>query len=305
MRYYVKNNTLVIKGDFDGISTGINGGRKRVQAVINHQVPEGFDRRDPLVYMNEVASKLNVEEPYFGLMTAVYMKNLCIVRDGNLTAFITAGISNPCHDPGVPGTINVILLACGKMSEGAMASAIITATEAKTKALFDMGFDFTGTTTDTVTVLCDDRKPCDSCDIPYYEYSGTYTDPGRSIYRCVKKGVEEGIKRQHMASGSRDVNGRIFVLAGGDEPFWVSHPKEECGKDRCKYYPCHFEGQDCTHCYCPLYPCEDPELGKWIKSSKGYPVWSCKDCTLLHKREAVEYLAKHPEATTEELKNPC
>ena len=48
-------------------------------------------------------------------------------------------------------------------------------------------------------------------------------------------------------------------------------------KKKCKYYPCHFEGQDCRFCYCPIYPCEDERFGKWYKS-----VWDCSKCTIFH-----------------------
>jgi adenosylcobinamide hydrolase len=298
LRYYVKDRTLVIKGDFDGLSTGIDGGRRRVEAVLNHEVGKDFDHKDPLAYMAGVASKLKVKGPYFSFLTAVYMENLCIVRDQILTAFITAGISNPCQ---VPGTINIVLVVHGKMSEGALAGAVITATEAKAKALFEMGFDFTGTTTDAVAVLAEEPQT-HVCGPMFYEYSGTGTDIGLSIYRCVRKGVEEGIKRQHPAVGDENHRSRIFAYAVSKSgPRWIEHPRKDQGKGLCEYYPCHYEGQDCTHCYCPLYPCEDPGLGEWIKSSRGYPVWTCKDCTLLHKKKAVEYLAKHPEATTKEL----
>lgn len=300
MRYYVKDKTLVVKGDFDGLSTGINGGRRRVSAILNHEVGKDFDHMDPAAYMDGVASKLVVECPCFYFLTAVYMENLCVVRDQQVTAFVTAGVSNPCQ---VPGTINVILVVHGRMSEGALASAVITTTEAKAKALFEMGFDFTGTTTDAVAVLSEELKT-DVCGPVFFEYSGTGTDIGQSIYRCVKKGVEEGIKRQHaLINGNH--RSRLFVYAISDEkgPYWIEYPREECGKGRCPYYPCHFEGQDCTYCYCPLYPCEDPELGEWIKSRRGYPVWTCKDCTLLHRKKAVDYLARHPDATTEKLRS--
>ena len=298
--YYIKNKTLVIKGDFDGLSTGIAGGRKKVKAVLNHEVGKDFNHDDPVAYMDAVASKLGLDPPYFSFLTAVRMENLCVVRDQQATAFITAGVTNPCHDA-MAGTINIILVMHGRMSEGAMASAIITATEAKSKALFEMGFDFTGTTTDAVAVLAEKLKT-DIGGPAYFEYSGTGTDIGESIYRCVKKGVAEGIKRQH---GANNINhrGRLFVYAVlKDGPKWIEHPRDEQGKDKCPYYPCHFEGQDCTHCYCPLYPCEDPELGEWIRSGRGYAVWTCKDCILLHNKKAVGYLAKHPAAHTEELK---
>ncbi|HMK46957.1 MAG TPA: adenosylcobinamide amidohydrolase [Methanocella sp.] len=299
VRYYVKDNTLVIKGNFDGISTGINGGREKVRSAINHEVGKDFNHPHPTQYMNEIADALNADRPYFGFMTAVHMKNLCIVRDPLLTAFITAGISNPCHDPGVPGTINILIIVHGRMEEGALAGAIITATEAKTKALFEMGFDFTGTTTDAVAVLTEPRET-GIAEPPTYEYSGTCTEIGRSIYRCVKKGVIEGIKRQHRIDGINHKS-RLFVLAEGkDGQYWIEYPSEKNGP--CPYYPCHVKGQICTHCFCPLYPCEDKGLGEWVMTGKGYPVWGCKDCMLLHHREAVEYLAKHPESDVKEIK---
>jgi threonine-phosphate decarboxylase len=51
----------------------------------------------------------------------------------------------------------------------------------------------------------------------------------------------------------------------------------------CQYYPCHFEGQDCTFCFCPFYACEDERTGgKWIVASSGNKVWSCENCTYIH-----------------------
>ncbi|MGZ7116093.1 MAG: precorrin-3B C(17)-methyltransferase [Methanobacterium sp.] len=54
----------------------------------------------------------------------------------------------------------------------------------------------------------------------------------------------------------------------------------------CEFYPCHEEGENCTFCYCPFYPCGDSSTGgKWIKD-KG--VWSCQDCDWIHKDKVVE-----------------
>ncbi|AEA46400.1 cysteine-rich small domain-containing protein [Archaeoglobus veneficus] len=56
----------------------------------------------------------------------------------------------------------------------------------------------------------------------------------------------------------------------------------------CKYYPCHFSGQDCSLCYCPFYPCLLYDLGGELKiTSSGY-VWSCQNCNWIHKTENVE-----------------
>jgi Zn-finger protein len=51
----------------------------------------------------------------------------------------------------------------------------------------------------------------------------------------------------------------------------------------CRYYPCHFDGMDCTWCFCPFYPCQDTTLGKMVTSKRtGKPVWSCMGCSWVH-----------------------
>jgi len=57
-------------------------------------------------------------------------------------------------------------------------------------------------------------------------------------------------------------------------------------KQDCPYYPCHKGLEDCTYCYCPLYPCNDEALGKWIKN-KDKKIWDCSDCTIFHKKKMV------------------
>ena len=61
---------------------------------------------------------------------------------------------------------------------------------------------------------------------------------------------------------------------------------------KCKYHPCHHEGQDCTFCYCPFYPCNDPEVGgeEIVSPKRGTPVWSCMNCHFIHTRPVAEYV---------------
>ncbi len=75
-------------------------------------------------------------------------------------------------------------------------------------------------------------------------------------------------------------------------------------RETCEYYPCHFEGQDCTFCYCPFYPCGDERGGgKYIQSSKGGQVWSCVDCYIPHIPSVVERMMEGlmEEGETEEI----
>lgn len=84
----------------------------------------------------------------------------------------------------------------------------------------------------------------------------------------------------------------------------VDRPVISTGQGNCEYYPCHhFPGQDCTHCFCPLYPCKDLELGRFVKTKRGKRVWTCIDCTIVHIPEIAKYLKEHPETTTKELKD--
>ena len=63
-------------------------------------------------------------------------------------------------------------------------------------------------------------------------------------------------------------------------------------REDCEYYPCHFEGQDCTWCFCPLYPCLDESLGGWVRTRNGSEVWGCQDCDLVHRPEVAELLLR-------------
>ena len=59
----------------------------------------------------------------------------------------------------------------------------------------------------------------------------------------------------------------------------------------CDYYPCHFEGQDCTFCFCPFYPCEDESLGSFLIGKRGNRIWNCTDCLLIHRTEVCKFIA--------------
>lgn len=67
------------------------------------------------------------------------------------------------------------------------------------------------------------------------------------------------------------------------------------GPDKsCKYYPCHSQVEDCTFCYCPFYPCKNPQHGgRMIQSKKtGESIWDCSLCTFSHKKVNAEKILK-------------
>ena len=55
----------------------------------------------------------------------------------------------------------------------------------------------------------------------------------------------------------------------------------------CNYYPCHKGLEDCTYCFCPIYPCGYKEFGKFVKNKK---IWDCSGCLIFHKKKIVDKL---------------
>ena len=183
MQYHIKDQTLIIKGDFEAVSTGLNGGRARVEYIFNKQVPRTFNPPSPEEFIREEARKDGIETASLGLLTAVNMEYLQVIEDDYMTAFITAGVSNCSEFRAKAGTINIILVSKARLSETALFGAIITATEAKGLALLEKGYNFLGTNTDAVIVAyeaCSDPGPKSkkNQEIPY---AGSRTEFGKKI----------------------------------------------------------------------------------------------------------------------------
>lgn len=133
-------------------------------------------------------------------------------KDGKQLAvcgWVTVGLGNAARagmtasaDRLYPGTINTIVVVDGAMSDAAMVGAIITATEAKTAALQQLGVAVdgteslaTGTTTDAVIVAATQRGV-------RYDYAGTATKLGYMVGRVVYDATIASAERyfRHMAT---------------------------------------------------------------------------------------------------------
>ncbi len=290
MRYFVRDDTLFLRGRFRAASTGINGGIADVTTVLNHTVPHDFEENPPR-RLELLAARHGLFRDYFGLMTAVNMRHLCVLQYDFITVFITAGVTNPTGAARVdaPHTINIIAYSREGMADAALLEAIVTVTGAKAQALHNLGYDFPGTTTDAVAVACERDAP------RAHTYAGTLTEVGRRVHAAVLYGVPEALARQQGEVRRNEPSFFIYSRYGGEH--WVEWQKEGC-----PYYPCHFPGQRCDYCYCPCYPCADEELGEWVESSGGGRVWGCAGCTLLHIPKIADYMKRNPEATLAELK---
>jgi adenosylcobinamide hydrolase len=194
VEYEILDRALVVRGNFEALSSGVDGGRRAVKNILNIQVPHDFSHDDPKSYIEGMATSMTLERDYLALLTAVEIRNVRILSDACVTVFVTAGLTNPSSF----GTINIIIISSKTLSEGAIAGTIITATEAKTRALIDKGLQFTGTTSDAIVVAYESSSEGEPI-----LYSGPATPFGSRVAKLVRVGVKEALKAYY---GSDDVD---------------------------------------------------------------------------------------------------
>ncbi|HEY9204776.1 MAG TPA: threonine-phosphate decarboxylase CobD [Candidatus Methanoperedens sp.] len=125
---------------------------------------------------------------------------------------------------------------------------------------------------------------------------------GIIIRDCTSFGLEKHIR---VAVRKRNENQRLIRAFGKAISEWGSELAEKeignalkkgvAARSRidCEYYPCHFEGQDCTFCFCPFYPCENKRTGgELIQRSTGGTVWSCARCDIIHRGDIADKVLK-------------
>jgi len=155
------------------------------------------------------------------LFTGADMDNLSVQKQSfkemTVYALVTAGVESNAlrmsQDTGAyyePGTINMILLSNMKLTPRAMNRAIISATEAKTAALWDMDIrssqtplnnPATGTGTDNIIVVQGDGTEIDN--------AGGHCKMGELIAKAVYAGVQEAVFRQNGLVQKRGIFQRL------------------------------------------------------------------------------------------------
>jgi len=166
------------------------GGLTRANGFFFMMVPKSYSgdyKADCLAFERE-----NGLKNFVGFMTAADIdKVLSVSRSGSVIAYVTAGITNPAiageePPPWEPGTINIALIIEEGLTVGAMANAIMTATEAKTYTLLSLGYNATGTTSDGIGVFAFEGEK---------EWAGTATKLGISIGRAVREALKESVRK--------------------------------------------------------------------------------------------------------------
>ncbi len=230
----IKNQSLVIwsKKPLKILSSALlNGGLIEANGIINVQVPEGSGKdmadmhwNGPENFLINAANQLQLpKDKVVGLMTAAQMKNVVASTkkydNVTLTVFVTAGatVAVTAGEPAASkssqlqkiGTINIIIIVDGNLTDGSMVEVVKTATEAKTVAIRELdirsrfsGDLATGTLTDSVVIGC--TKKGDSI-----QYAGTFTIIGELIGNCVREGVKTAILKQENIASNRPLVERL------------------------------------------------------------------------------------------------
>ncbi|MBV0923907.1 adenosylcobinamide amidohydrolase [Halomicroarcula limicola] len=185
------------------LSTAWDGGYRAADAVYNLTVPEGFDRTDLDAYREE-----RLREAGFpvgpALLTGLDMVHARCARSGPIAVLATAGLSNPAALPmgesgadtvstdGAdwrPGTVNLVVGADRSLDDGALATLLATAVEAKAATLLAVA-GVPGTTSDAALVGCvPEAEPA--------EFAGSATEVGAAARACVRDAVRASLAARY------------------------------------------------------------------------------------------------------------
>ncbi|KAA9406300.1 adenosylcobinamide amidohydrolase [Haloarcula sp. CBA1131] len=192
------------------LSTAWDGGYRTADAVYNVTVPEGFERTDLDAYR---ADRLSATGFSLGptLLTGVHMEHARCARSGPVSVLATAGLSNPAALPMSgegeadgsdeaagnpadspdwrPGTVNLVVGVDRALDDGALATLLATAVEAKAATLLDAA-GIPGTTSDAAIVGC----------VPSAEsapFAGSATEIGAAARVCVRDAVRAGLAARY------------------------------------------------------------------------------------------------------------
>lgn len=214
----LKDNVLAILSDIDlsTVSSAIyNGGFKKAKAILNVQATEDFSDKqlhaDPQKFILESAKKVGLQDGFVGMITAAAVDKFAFAskNDGDLFVSAVATAVDPkgetcshAETAGEPidveeitGTINIMILIDGNPTESCLVSTVITATEAKSAAMWELGIRSrysgdlaTGTITDAIIVAKTGRGA------PII-YGGPASKLGQLVGYCTRKAVKETLMK--------------------------------------------------------------------------------------------------------------
>jgi adenosylcobinamide amidohydrolase len=217
----LKENVLaaIFDTELSTVSSAIyNGGFKKAKAILNVQAPEEFSDQElhanPQKFIVDSAKKVGISENFVGMVTAAAVDKFVLVtkKYGDLAVSVIATAVDPegntcshAESAGeiikveeMTGTINIMVIIDGNPTESCLVSTVLTATEAKTAALWELdirsrysGDVATGTITDAIIVAKTNRGA------PIV-YGGPASKLGQLVGYCTRKAVKEATMRANQ-----------------------------------------------------------------------------------------------------------
>ncbi|GGL65708.1 adenosylcobinamide amidohydrolase [Halocalculus aciditolerans] len=189
------------------LSTGWDGGYADADAAYNISVPEGWTRTDLTAYAAERRAEAGFDTTGPTLLTGVDATHARGARDESVTAYATAGVSNPAALPMAAdeteraagrepetdepraGTVNVVVGTTRALDDAGLATLLSVAVEAKTATLLaETGFP--GTTTDAVIAGTDPTGEAAT-------FAGSSTAVGAAARACVRDAVRASLRSRY------------------------------------------------------------------------------------------------------------
>ncbi|WP_312475326.1 adenosylcobinamide amidohydrolase [Neobacillus sp.] len=196
------------------MSSGVVGsGTGWHQSFVNRHVSKDYNCDDHRVEMASFLKSKGFEpSETVGMMTAVWLEDVeyQLLEQSNFSIFVvvTAGVGNAIDASKseehslqlTPGTINTWIFVNGELTEEAFIQSIMTATEAKVKAMHDLkvldevtGTIATGTSTDSILIAASQTGKL-------LDFAGTITPLGKliskAVYQCTTKAIQKSQQRK-------------------------------------------------------------------------------------------------------------
>jgi adenosylcobinamide amidohydrolase len=175
-------------------SASVGGGIGEGSWIINAQVPLKYARVDLAAHALELSTELRCTGAGVTMLTAAAIGPPVPYEDGGVVSWATVGITKPtwaaapdgAFSPPQPGTINVVVAVPVRLTDSALLNAVVTATEAKSQALFERGVPGTGTASDAICVVCRPDGDAES-------FAGPRSIWGARLARAVHMAVSKGL----------------------------------------------------------------------------------------------------------------
>lgn len=196
------------------LATGWAGGYQRADATYNLTVPDGWDRTDLGHYVEARREAAGFDEPGPALLTGVDLAHARGARSGPVAVVATVGLSNPAAlpmdpaggpaatdvaDEAGPGTVNLVVGTTRALDDGALATLLAVAVEARAATLLaETGFP--GTTTDAAVVGCDPSGESAT-------FAGSATPVGAAARASVREAVRASLRSRYPDQGFPDTVG--------------------------------------------------------------------------------------------------